>query len=361
MEGFGWYTYEICKRLVEDHPEHEFIFFFDRPYHPEFIFGKNVTPVVLRPAARHPLLFILWFDLLIPRALKKYKLDLFFSPDGYLSLRTDIPQVCTIHDINFEHYPKDLPSSARWYLRRYFPRFAKKADHLITVSECSKKDICETYTIQPQKVTAIWNDASDQFKPLSSPDIQKIRDGISMGKPYFLFVGSIHPRKNLNRLLQAYQSYLSTAASPWHLVIVGEQMWKGKGLNIELSPENMNLIHFTGRLDQQKLAETMGAAGALTFVPYFEGFGIPLVEAMKCGVPILSGDRSCLPEISGNAAVYCDPFNVDSICQQLIILSSNQALLNDLSERGLRRSESFSWDNAAKRVWERLSEYLPHQ
>ena len=131
MEGFGWYTFEIVKRLVEQHPEHEFYFFFDRPYDERFIFGKNVIPIVLNPPARHPLLFILWFEFSVYRALKKNKIDLFFSPDGYLSLRSKVPQIGVIHDINFEHYPKDLPFSARIYLCYFFPRFVKKAKKII--------------------------------------------------------------------------------------------------------------------------------------------------------------------------------------------------------------------------------------
>jgi glycosyltransferase involved in cell wall biosynthesis len=153
MEGFGWYTYEIAKRLVLNHPEHEFFFFFDRTYDPKFLFASNVTPVVMRPSARHPILFIWWFEWLIPKALKKYKIDLFFSPDGYLSLSTNVAQVATIHDINFEYYPKDIPFSARLYLRYFFPRFANKARNILTVSHYSKETISKKYQIPEAKIT----------------------------------------------------------------------------------------------------------------------------------------------------------------------------------------------------------------
>ena len=116
MEGFGWFTYETVRRIVEQHPEHQFIFFFDRPFHSKFIFGNNVEAHVLKPPARHPLLFKIWFNYSVTKALRKYKADLFFSPDGYLSLHTDIPQIPVIHDLNFEHYPEDLPKGARNYL-----------------------------------------------------------------------------------------------------------------------------------------------------------------------------------------------------------------------------------------------------
>ena len=155
MEGFGWYTYEIVKRMVEKHPEHTFLFFFDRPYEQQFIFAENVEPIVLSPAARHPFLFVWWFEVAVASALKKHKADVFFSPDGYLSLRTTIPQVAVIHDLNFEHYPKDVPWLVRKYYNYFFPRFARKAAHIITVSETSKQDIIQQYSIAPSRISAV--------------------------------------------------------------------------------------------------------------------------------------------------------------------------------------------------------------
>jgi glycosyltransferase involved in cell wall biosynthesis len=351
LEGFGWYTYEIAKRLVQNHPEHEFVFFFDRPFDKEFVFGPNVTPVVLNPPARHPFLFILWFDLVLPKALKRHKIDVFFSPDGYLSLRTNLPQIATIHDINFEHFPKDLPRLAGWYLRRYFPKFAKKAAHILTVSNYSKQDIIASYGIEENKISVAWNDASDLFKPLPNQEIEKLRAQFTNGNPYFLFVGSLHPRKNLHRLIKAFEIYAKDPSNEWELVIVGAAMWKSNK-TFQALPESISKrVHFTGRLDAFELARVTGAAGCLAYVPYFEGFGIPLVEAMKSGVPILSGDRTSLPEVAGNAALYCDPFKLEAIYQGLKRLSSEETLRKDLIEKGLQRSNEFSWDKTAEKVW----------
>ena len=128
MEGFGWYSYEISKRLVAMHPEHTFYFFFDRAYDPSFVFEKNVVPVVLSPKARHPILFLIWFEWSVKRALKKYEIDLFFSPDGYASLGSKVPQVITIHDINFEHNPEDIPWSAKSLFTHFFLEICGKDD-----------------------------------------------------------------------------------------------------------------------------------------------------------------------------------------------------------------------------------------
>lgn len=354
MEGFGWYTFEIVKRLVEQHPEHEFIFFFDRPFDTKFIFGKNVTPVVLHPPARHPILFILWFEFAVKRALKKYKADVFFSPDGYLSLRSDVPQIGTIHDINFEHYPEDLPFTARVYLKYFFPKFAKKAQHLITVSNYSKQDLVKTYTIDESKITVAWNGASDVFKPLSENEKTKILEKYTQGKPYFLFVGALHPRKNVKRLLEAYTLYRSTENPTHELIIVGEALWNNDSFQLSLTDEIKASVHFTGHLPIEELANIMGAASVFTYAPYFEGFGIPLVEAMKCGTPILSGALTSLPEVAENAALYCDPFDTKDIAEKMKRLSEDSELRSNLSGKGLERSKAFDWNQSAQIVWDAL-------
>jgi glycosyltransferase involved in cell wall biosynthesis len=354
MEGFGWYTFEIVKRLVENHPEHEFIFFFDRPFDSKFIFGKNVTPIVLRPPARHPILFILWFEFAVFRALKKHKVDVFFSPDGYLSLRSKVPQIGVIHDLNFEHYPQDIPVTPRKYLQYFFPKFAKKAAKIITVSAYSKKDIVEKYRIKEDKIAVSWNSSSEVFKPLTSTEKITIEEKYTKGNPYFLFVGALHPRKNIVRLLEAYSNYRLTENANFHLVIVGEELWKNSTLNITISEEVKNTVHFTGHLPLDELANVMGAASVFTYVPYFEGFGIPLVEAMRCGTPILCGNLTSLPEIADNAALYCDPYDVKDITEKLLEISKNKELRNDLSEKGLQRIEQFSWDKSSEIVWKEI-------
>lgn len=356
MEGFGWYSYETLKRITQAHPEHQFIFFFDRAYDPKFIFSTNIEPVVLRPPARHPVLFKIWFNFSVTRALKKYKADIFFSPDGYLSLKTTIPQIGVIHDLNFEHYPEDLPKTALNYLTKYFPLFAKKADHILTVSEFSKQDICRVYKVDSSKITVGHNGASPVFKPTSVVDQNLIREEFTDGKSYIVFVGAIHPRKNVLRLLQAFDKFKKETGSEIKLLIVGENLWRSKKLKLPQIEFRSDVI-FTGHQPIEKLAGIVAAAKFMAFVSYFEGFGIPVVEAMQSGCPVLSGDKTSLPEVAGNAALYCDPLNVDSIAQGLKELDENEILRNQLIEKGLERCKLFSWDYTAEKVWSVLSKY----
>ena len=348
MEGFGWFTYEVVKRLVENHPEHTFLFLFDRPYDNRYLFAPNVIPVVLRPPARHPILFVLWFEFAVKRALKKYKADVFFSPDGYLSLRSKVPQVNVIHDLNFAHYPQDLPWSSRVYYNYFFPKFAKKAKHIVTVSNYTKQDLIETYQVPESKITVAWNGANEVFIPLAQHDVEHVRGNLTHGKPYFLFVGSIHPRKNVKRLIESYLKYREKD-STFDLVIVGEPMWKH---NKELLALKHESIHYTGHLSIQKLTRVMGAAACFVYVPYFEGFGIPLVEAMQCGIPLISGNLTSLPEVVGDAALLVDPFSVEDISNAMVQISKNETLRKELAIKSFERSGMFSWDKSAEKIGE---------
>lgn len=356
MEGFGWYTYEVVKRMVEAHPEHEFVFFFDRAFDEKFVFGKNVTPVVLFPPARHPLLFVWWFEHSIRKALKKYQIDVFYSPDGYLSLKSPVPQVGVIHDLNFEHHPEDIPKSPLNYLRKYFPKFAKKATHILTVSDYSKQDIVKCYGISPSKITTAWNGASESFVPLSTEEVQKVREEQTDGRPYFIFVGAIHPRKNVGRLIEAFGKFAQVNPDI-DLLIVGESLWSNKASSIpEVSGELKKRIRFSGHVSFDVLNKLMGAAFALAYIPYFEGFGIPLVEAMRCGIPIISGNLTCLPEVAGDAAIYVNPFDTDEVSKAMIYLASDEQKQAELASKSLERSTLFSWNYTAEATWNVISE-----
>ena len=352
LEGFGWYTYEVVSRLIENNPECEFVLFFDRPVDAKFQFKGKVKNVVLSPPARHPLLFFIWFEWSVRRALKKYNIDVFLSPDGYLSLFTKVPQINVIHDIGFEHYPKDLPWLASKYLRFFFPRFAKKSQKIITVSSATKNDIIAKYNISPKKIKVAWNGVSSMYKPFVQSEKQHFYSEHTSSLPYFLFVGSIHPRKNVQRLVDAYSLFIKETNSKFPLIIIGSNMWKGNAISI---PENVSSsVRFTGHLSSQMLSKYMACAFALVYVPYFEGFGLPLVEAMACGIPIISGDKTSLPEVAGDAAIYCNPFDVLEIKNQMVILYSDKQLQKQLSINGLERKKVFSWDQTASLVWEEV-------
>lgn len=355
MEGFGHYSFEITKRICESHAEHEFVLFFDRIVDSSLKFPVNVKTVVLFPPTRHPFLWVLWFDFSLPLALRKHKIDVFWSPDGFCSLLSSVPQISTIHDINFEHYPKDMPWLVQKYFRFFFPKFAKKAKHILTVSNYSKEDISKTYSISEQRISVVYNAPNSRYKPINEEEKKTIKKEYSFDSNYFLFVGSIHPRKNIQRLIEGF-AIAKKDLNDLKLVIVGSSMWKDKFLTIPKEIEKD--VIFLGHLSLENLAKVTACAFALTYVPYFEGFGIPLVEAMKCGVPILAADATCLPEVAGDAAIYCDAFDINSISKGMIELYRNKNLREELSQNGLIRSQDFSWDYSAEKVWDVIKKEL---
>ena len=360
LEGIGWFTYESLKRITQAHPEHEFIFIFDRSYSDEFVFSDNVTPVVLSPQARHPILYKIWFDWRIPGILKKHKADVFVSPDGYLSLRTDVPQLAVMHDLNFEHYPKDLPGVHGRYYRKYFPRFSKAAARIATVSEYSKKDISDLYDIDLVSIDVVYNGVGNKFKPLSQEEISTKRRELTDGKDYFVFVGSLHPRKNIHRLFRAYERFKRASGSDMKLVIVGEKFWWNE--EIKEAYENISDqddVIFCGRLNDEALVQTVGAATAMTFVPYFEGFGIPILEAFRSQIPVITANITSMPEVAGDAALLVNPFDIEEIAVAMRLIAEDPEMRASMVRKGMTRLEHFSWDRTADLLWKSIEKILP--
>jgi glycosyltransferase involved in cell wall biosynthesis len=355
LEGIGWFSFEILKRITRNHPEHEFIFLFDRPFDAKFIFSENVKGIVVGPQARHPFLYYTWFEYAIPRALKKHKIDIFLSPEAIIPLNISVPTIAVIHDIAFEHYPDDLPFLTQKYNKWMLPRLAKKADRLISVSNFSKQDIMGHYHVDGDKIDIVYNAAKEEFKPLTSQEITDTREQYSDGKAYFLYVGALNPRKNLVNLFKAYDRVCDNNGTDTKLVVVGNKMYWTK--EIEQTYKQMKYqdeVIFLGHLNTKELNLIYGAALALTYVSYFEGFGIPIVEAFRSHCPVITSKVSSMPEVAGDAALLVDPFNIDEIASAMEKILNSESIRKDLIEKGCQQVKKFSWDISAEKLWESL-------
>jgi glycosyltransferase involved in cell wall biosynthesis len=360
LEGIGWFTHEVVKRWVEWHPEHEFIFIFDRPYDKKFLFdAPNVTAVSTFPPARHPVLFYLWYEWSIPRILKKYKADVFVSPDGFLSLSTKIPTLMVLHDIAWRHFDKHVYWSAMKFYNYYVPKYADFANRIATVSEFSKKDIVKQFGVQANKIDVVYNGSLDKYKPLSDEKKHKIKADYSEGQDYFLYVGSINPRKNVPNLLLAFEEFKKRSKSPMKLLLAGRAMrddeQEGKIRNASAFKEDIILL---GYVDNDLLPKIVASAFSLTYVSLFEGFGIPLVEAMYCNVPCITSNCSSMPEVAGDAGLLADPESVEDICSKMMKLFSEPDLRDLLIEKGKVQRQKFSWDLTASKMWNSLEKTL---
>ena len=357
LEGIGWFTYEIFKRLTRDHPEVEWTFIFDRPYDQQFIFNDTIRAEVVWPPARHPLLWYLWFEWSIPLRLNKIGADLFVSPDGYLSLRSKIPSLAVIHDINFEHHRHHVPRIAGWYYRHYFPRYARHANRIATVSEYSRGDISSSYGVSANKIDLVYNGSGDFFRPLTAEKQAEVRREISREKPYFVFIGALNPRKNISGMLAAFERYCEDGGAA-NFVIVGERMFWNE--EIEQAWERhpyRNRIIFTGRLEGEGLNRVLASSLALLFVSHFEGFGIPIVEAFNAGVPVITSTTTSMPEVAGDAALLCEPENYDQIAAAMRQVEE-PSIRNNLIQKGKQRAEKFTWDRSAEMMWQSIENTL---
>lgn len=353
LEGIGWFTYESLKRIVLQHPEHTFYFIFDRKHDPQFIFAENVIPVEIFPPARHPYLWYIYFEFSIPHVLRKIKPDLFLSTDGWLSLRTNVPQVDVIHDLNFEHRKDFLKSKYQNYYTRFFPKYARKAARIATVSEFSKQDLQRFYGIPEDKIAVVYNGSNEVYRPLPEEQQNTVRQQYADGHHYFLFVSAIHKRKNLANILRAFEQYKKQTGADTRFVVVGARAGKQDELDEVLrSMTFAQDVRFVGRLSAPELAQVMASSLALVYATLFEGFGIPIVEAFNAETAVITSNVTSMPEVAGNAALLVDPYSVDEIAGAMVQIATNETLRQDLIAKGREQRKLFSWDQTAQRLWD---------
>lgn len=353
LEGIGRFTCESLRRITQQHLEHRFVFLFDRPYDPDFIFAPNITPIVLPPPARHPFLWYAWFEIAIPIALRRLQPDLFLSPDGYCSLRSNAKTLLVVHDLAYEHYPDQVPNLVRRYYQYFVPRYCHRAQAIATVSDYTNRDIHRLYGIEISKMTTVYNGTNGEYRPLSKTEKNVAKQKYAQNCDYFLFVGAIHPRKNLANILCAYDQFKEQTDNSIKMLIAGRRAWQSQeAFTVYNNMQHQSDVLFLGHLETTELANVMGGAFALVYTSLFEGFGIPIIEAMSCQVPVITSNVSSMPEVAGDAALLVNPHEVDSICQAMLQLYHSKNLRQQLANRGAIQCQKFSWQQTADKLWQ---------
>ncbi|HVZ25957.1 MAG TPA: glycosyltransferase family 1 protein [Sediminibacterium sp.] len=356
LEGYGRYVHEIFSRMVAAHPEDAFLFLSDRPLDDRFRYASNCQVKTVPPRARHPLSMFWWYHVKAPLAMRKWRPDVWVQPYGFGSLFTRIPQVLLVHDLAFLYYPQFIPWYHRLYYRLFTPAFLKKAAKLVTVSEFSRNDICGKYGIAPEKIAIIPPAARAGFQPVDPEERENIKHAVSSGQEYFLYTGSIHPRKNLLNLLKAFSIFKKKQHSQMKLLIVGRQAWDYEGLLEKLQTYRYRKdVVLTGYVPEEKIVQFTAAAYALVYPSYWEGFALPILEAMQSGTPVLASQSSAMPETGQDAALYADPASPEAIAAQLLLLYKDENLRNRLVRAGFQRAAQFSWDDSASRFRELIA------
>lgn len=353
MDGIGWVSYNLLKHLVLDNPDVEFHFFFDSKDYKNFLFAANVKPHCLWPPAKHAFLNVIWFEWSLKRKLKQLKPDLFFSPDGIICLGWKGKQLALIHDLNFVHRPKELKWSNRVYYNYFIREAAKKAGHITTVSEYSKQDLSNTYNIPSHKIDVIYPAVNDHFKVDCNKTKHFNKYGITESDTYFLFIGSLSPRKNIHNLIKAFTQFKLTNNSEAKLVLAGKEMYDTQILhNLKDNSDFKDDIIFTGRVDDDTIASLLCYSLSFVFIPFFEGFGLPLLEAMECKIPIICSDTTSLPEVAGDAAIYVNPNDINAISQAMNQMMNDIELRKNFVSKGMVQKQKFSWQKSSEKLWE---------
>ena len=350
MEGVCRYIHETTRRMVLAHPEDEFVFFFDRPFHPSFIYANNVIPVVLPPPTRDPILWRIWFEYVLPRAMRKYQLDCFVSGDMYASTRTEIPTILVSHDIAYAHFPDHIPKRVLNYYKKYFPLFHKNAAHIVAVSETTKNDLIKTYQIDSDKISVAYNDVPEGFQAFDEEEKQNTRNQFTDGQPFFIYVGSIHPRKNISGLIKGFEAFKIKGYSH-KLILLGRKAWKYEDIEQQINSSTFkkDIIFLDGKFHDPRII--LPAADALCYVSLLEGFGIPIVEAMKSKVPVICSNVSSMPEVAGEAALLLDPSKPGEISGAMERIVSEKLLPLDLIKKGQQQLDKFNWNESADIIY----------
>ena len=267
---------------------------------------------------------------------------------------TPCPVVNTIHDLSFEHLPETFKRRSWRQMRLTIRRSAQSAAHILTDCDFARDDILKTYGIAPERVTAVPLAAAVRFSPVRDErELDRVRNKYGINGKYILTVGSIQPRKNIPRLIRAYSMLCSERnLEPLpKLVVVGKRGWLYEDtLATAESSTVRDRIILTGYVDDKDLPALYSAASCFVYPSYFEGFGIPPLEAMRCGTPTITGDRTCFPEIIGDAGLMVDPFDEQAIMRGIVRVLTEQTLRDDLIEKGLKRANSYDWLKTARQT-----------
>ncbi|HMS98527.1 MAG TPA: glycosyltransferase family 1 protein [Saprospiraceae bacterium] len=350
LEGVGRYTFEILNRLCVNHPEHTFYFFFDRKYDKKYIFAPNVVPIILSPPARHPFIFIFWFEWSVRRALKKLKPDVFLSFDAMLSLLSDFRSVLVVHDLAYLHYPGYLPVSALWFYKYFMPRYIQKAEKIVAVSTFTANDVKSAFGVLDEKISVAWNALPATF------DQNMADTARPLDVPYFIVPGAISERKNTLNILLAFEKFLRIhPTDEIRLVFAGGFMFPLQGevkKRWTVLQKAGYLVHID-KPDDGRMRQWISHARALIYVSLFEGFGIPILEGLAMEVPVITSNVSSMPEVAGEAALCVDPLQLDAICLAMEAMSNDETR-KSLIKLGKEQLKKFDWNRSAEHIYQCL-------
>lgn len=301
------------------------------------------TPLI----ANHPMARILWEQTLLPASLLASRADLIHGPISVVPLLSTVPSVVTVHDLAFLKFANQVTAARRAWLIPATRLSARKARRIIAVSEFTRQDVLDWLQLPEDRVVAVPNAPSPRIRRVTGAALDAFRQRWQIDRPYVLAVGTLEPRKNLTTLLRAFAAIKDDL--PHQLILVGPEGWLTGELKATLDELRLgDRIRLTGFVTDEELGGWYSAADLFAFPSHYEGFGLPVVEAQRCGAPVLSSNTSAFPGVVGEAGVMLPPTDQDAWAEMLRALLQDDARRNDLRARGLVNAERYSWEATAR-------------
>ena len=347
--GVGYYTEHLLQHLAREVVKSgdELVVVSNKPIDTQAPLPPHVR---VHDGHRFPIR-IGWMQMRAQSALATLRPDVAHFTNGMIPIAAPSPTVVTVHDMSLRLYPGCHPVR-RLLLNRPLMHVAiRQASAIVTVSHSARRDLLRLHGVAPDRVAVVHEAASPVFRPIADRDrLEDMRARYHLPRRFMLYVGTIEPRKNLVRLMAAFAE-ARRRGIPHHLVCVGPYGWASRDLSGHIERLGIrDAVHFTGYVPFDHLPSIYNLGEFFAFPSLYEGFGLPVVEAMACGVPVLTSSTSSLGEIAGDAAVTIDPTDTDAITEAIVRLATDAALRRDRSESGLRRARDFSWEQSAREM-----------
>jgi len=349
--GVGNYVLELVRAFaaIDEDVRYELCVLPGSPLREEG-FDERFSLVETRISPENHPLGDLWADWILPRRAAKSRIDVLHGPAFLIPCRPMRPgRVVTIHDLVAFTHAHTIPRKYAFYMRWQIRRAVRHATRVITVSQSVAQDVSRLLRVPDGRIEPILHGTSPRFRPPSPDAVAALRRRVGLSRPYILFVGNLEPRKNLPGLVQAFRAVRARWSRPLDLVVAGKEAWLSSEIVSEMRSDAMrDSVRLLGYVSAEDLPALYGGAEVFAFPSFWEGFGLPVLEAMACGTAVVTGDTSSLPEVAGDAAILVDPRSPDSIAEGLLRVLGDESCRADLEQRGLRRAAELDWIRTAR-------------
>jgi len=342
--GINAYIFNVLRAIGELGLPHRFtVFLGERGFRDKNLELRYTQWPTHRPEAR-----VVWEQLVLPTLLQHTGVDILHAMAFVIPLMARCPSVVTIYDLSFLRYPHAFRPFNRWYLRCFTPVSARRARRVIAISESTRQDVIRHLGVAPERVDVIHCGVDPSFHPLPASEVESFRLEHHLFDPFVLFVGTLEPRKNVELLIRAYARWRGSCARAPKLVIVGAKGWYFETIFRTVASLGLDdIVLFPGYISTEQLPLWYNAAGLFVYPSLFEGFGLPVLEAMACGTPVICSNVSSLPEVAGDAAILVSPDDEVALADAMGAVWESSGLRDAMIERGLARARELTWTRAA--------------